>query len=426
MKVPTSITALDIGTTKICAIIAVPRGKGELEVKGIGISESNGLEKGIVKDIQRTADSIKQAIEEAERAADMKAGTIYAGIAGEHIKSRNAIGRISVSDSSGKDPTEINEEHIQAVINDAKRTVKIQQGHENLEIIHGIPQYYDIDNQNGIMNPISMSGFHLTAHVHVVLADMNAIRNVLKCIELAGYEADDIVLEPLASAMAVLNRDEKDLGCILLDIGGGTSDIAVFYKGSIRFSTVKPIGGENVTQDLAIGLRTPLKSAEDIKINYGDALSNTVDEEAMVDIQGIGGRSGTTKKLKFISEIVESRMREILELSYRTVFNSYNENLMTAGVVITGGAALLKNMEQLALEIFNVPVKIGYPDLARLSGPTARLESPMFSTSVGLLYYAASLMPQDKAYTTRKVTSVNNRILKTIKKLYQKFYDDFA
>ncbi|MCD4830162.1 MAG: cell division protein FtsA [Candidatus Cloacimonetes bacterium] len=395
MKKPTVITAVDIGTTKICAIIAIVRGAGELEVKGIGIAESSGLDKGIVKDIHRTSESIKQAIDKAQKMAEHKAENIYIGIAGEHIKSRNATGRISISESSGKEPAEVQQEHIEAVINDAKRTVKIQQGHENLQIIHGIPQYYDIDNQKGIINPINMSGFHLTAHVHVVLADMNAIRNILKCLQMAGYQERNVVLEPIASAMAVLNEDEKDLGCILLDIGGGTTDIAVFYHGSVRFSTVKPMGGANITHDLAVGLRTPPASAEEIKIGHGSALPQSIDDEATIEIPGIGGRDGSTKKQKFVAEIIESRMREIFELAYSSVFNNYNKTLMTAGIVITGGAALLQDTERLAADVFNLPVKVGYPDLSLLTGPTSRLKSPMYATSIGLLYYALGELPQN-------------------------------
>ena len=423
MKKYPVITALDIGTTKICAIIAAVNPDNILEVKGVGISESNGLEKGIVKDINKTSESIRLAIQAAENKADLKAENIFAGIAGEHIKSRNAIGRISISDPSGKDPLEISEDHINAVINDAKRTVKIQQGHENLEIIHGIPQYYDIDNQRGIINPINMSGYHLTAHVHIVLADLNAIRNITKCIELAGYQPLDVVLEPIASAQAVLNEDELNLGCILIDIGGGTTDIAVFYKGSIRFSTVKPIGGTNVSQDLSIGLRTPPKSAEKLKIRVGNAVPASVPEEETIEIEGIGGREPGFKKLKFISEIIESRMREILEISYRSVFANYNQELMTAGLILTGGASLLKNSDKLAGEVFNMPVKTGIPMVHKLKGPVSQLESPKFATSVGLLFYGLESIPKSKILSTHKVHSFNDRIIRTIKKWFNSFKD---
>ncbi len=423
MKKYPVITALDIGTTKICAIIAAVNPDNVLEVKGVGISESNGLEKGIVKDINKTSESIRLAIQAAENKADLKAENIFAGIAGEHIKSRNAIGRISISDPSGKDPLEISEDHINAVINDAKRTVKIQQGHENLEIIHGIPQYYDIDNQRGIINPINMSGYHLTAHVHIVLADLNAIRNITKCIELAGFQPLDVVLEPIASAQAVLNEDELNLGCILIDIGGGTTDIAVFYKGSIRFSTVKPIGGTNVTQDLSIGLRTPPKSAEKLKVKVGNAVPATVPDEDTIEIEGIGGREPGFKKLKFISEIVESRMREILEISYRSVFANYNQELMTAGLILTGGASLLQNSDKLAGEVFNMPVKIGIPMVHKLKGPVSQLESPKFATSVGLLFYGLESIPKSKILSTHKVHSFNDRIIRTIKKWFNSFKD---
>ncbi len=419
MKNAPVITAIDIGTTKICAIIAELTDDNKLEVKGIGESKSRGLEKGIVKDIGRASESIKRALEMAEKMADLDAVNLFAGIAGEHIKSRNSIGRISISDNTGSEPSEIDQSHIESVINDAKRGVKIQQGNENLEIIHGIPQYFDIDAQKGVMNPMNMSGFHLTAHVHVVLADMSAIRNILRCVEIAGYDEPEIVLEPIASAKAVLNEDEINLGCIFLDIGGGTTDIAVFYKGSIRFSTVKPLGGMNITNDLSIGLRTPPNSAEKIKISKGSVIYKDIEESETVQVEGIGGRSSNVKKLRFISEIIESRMREILDISYETVFTNYNQDMMTAGLILTGGSSLLTNTEILATEIYNMPVKIGLPNLARLSGPTSRLSSPIYSTSVGLLYYALDVLPNKNFLSTSKRNtnkdSINEKIINTLK-----------
>ena len=278
------------------------------------------------------------------------------------------------------------------VINNAKNNIKIQQGNERLEIIHAIPQYYDIDGQSGIMNPLSMSGFNLSAYVHVVMAGVSTIRNITTCIDRCGYKVKDIFLEPIASSYAVLNEVEKKLGAIIIDIGGGTTDIAVFYKDSIRFSAVIPMGGTNVTQDLSIGLRTSPQNAEAIKISLGNSIASTVPQDKLIEVEGIAGRESKQKKLKYISEIIEARMREILEEAYQLLNSHHNLKLITAGLTLTGGASLLKNCDFLAEEIFNMSTKIGYPVMSGLSGPTDRLNNPKYATSVGILYYAYSHM----------------------------------
>ncbi|MBN2460829.1 MAG: cell division protein FtsA, partial [Candidatus Cloacimonetes bacterium] len=271
-----------------------------------------------------------------------------------------------------------------------------QQGNERLEIIHAIPQYYEIDGQDGIMNPLNMSGFNLSAYVHIVMADINTLRNISRCIEIAGYRVEEIFLEPIASSSAVLNEVEKNLGSILIDIGGGTTDIAVFYRGSIRFSAVIPLGGTNITHDISIGLHTSPQSAEQIKLNLGNAIAGTIAEDRYIDIEGIAGRGTKKKKLRYVAEIIEARMREILESAYR-VLNEYNElNLITAGLTITGGASLLKNSEKLAEEIFNMSTKIGYPNLSQLAGPTERLDNPKYATSVGILYHVRQILGTGK------------------------------
>ncbi len=425
----TIITALDIGTTKICAIIAVFNEDNKLEIKGIGTTDSNGLEKGIVKDINATAESIKKALKQAEEASELPAENIYAGIAGEHIKSKNAIGRISVTGANGNEPGEITQTHIDQVINDAKNSIKIMPGNENLEIIHGIPQFFDIDNQDGITNPLNMNGFQLTAHVHIVLADVAAMRNILKCIEVAGYHTANIILEPLASSKAVLNEDEKKLGVLLIDIGGGTSDIVLYYKGSIRFSQVKPIGGDSITSDLAIGLRTTHKYAENIKIQLGNALPESIEEDEEFTVDGIGGRPPTNNKIKTVANIIEPRMREILELCYKTAISNFsNLEILTAGVVLTGGASLLRNVTFLTSEIFNMPVKVGYPDVSKLNGATSRLENPKYATSVGLLYYALEMIDTGastpKSRKTKSGSGVNTKnLIEKIKKFFN--FSDF-
>jgi cell division protein FtsA len=386
MKAGQIITAIDIGTTKICVIIAQLNEDNKLEVKGIGASKSVGLVNGVVVDIMKASSSIHNAIKEAEAMADVKARNVFVGIAGHHIKSQNTLGRISLT--SGSEPMEINQQHIEDVITNSKNNVKIQQGNERVEIIHAIPQYYKIDEQEGIMNPLSMSGFNLSVYVHIVMADINTLKNITKCTEIAGYKVEDIYLEPIASSNSVLNEVEKQLGAIIIDIGGGTTDIAVFYKDSIRFSAVLPVGGTNITQDLAIGLHTSPQNAEDIKIEKGNSMASHIPEETLIEIEGIGGRENKRKKLRYITEIIEARMREIFEGAYKILNEQYDLKRITAGLTITGGASLLKGSELLAEEIFNMSTKVGYPHLQDLAGPTEDLNNPRYATGVGILYQA--------------------------------------
>ena len=420
MKSGQIITGIDIGTTKICVIIATFNEENKLEIKGIGTSRSEGLVNGIVVDIMKATKSIKEAISESEKMAGFKARNLYVGIAGNHIKSQNTIGRISLT--TGADPCEITQEHVENVITNSKNNVKIQQGNERLEIIHAINQYYKIDDQEGILNPVSMSGFNLSAHVHIVMADINALRNVKKCIERAGYKVEDIYLEPIASSNAVLNEVEKELGSILIDIGGGTTDIAVFYKNSIRFSFVLPLGGTDITNDLAIGLHTSPQNAENLKINQGNSLASQIPEDALIDIEGIGGRKPKQKKLRYVNEIVEARMREIFEGSYKIIHEQYDLKMITAGLTMTGGASLLKSSDVLAEEIFNMSAKIGYPNLSDLSGPTERLENPKYATSVGILYYAYSeLASKESKVQSIKIGNSFTKIINKIKEIFKDY-----
>ena len=420
MKSGQIITAIDIGTTKICVIIAIFNEENKLEIKGIGTSRSDGLVNGVVVDITKASQSIKDAIVESENMAGLKARNLYVGIAGNHIKSQNTIGRISLT--TGADPCEITQEHVENVITNSRNNVKIQQGNERLEIIHAIHQYYKIDDQEGILNPVSMSGFNLSAHVHIVMADINTLRNVKKCIERAGYKVEDIYLEPIASSNAVLNEVEKELGSILIDIGGGTTDIAVFFKNSIRFSFVLPLGGTDITNDLAIGLHTSPQNAENLKINQGNSLASQIPEDALIDIEGIGGRESKQKKLRYVNEIVEARMREIFEGSYKILNEQYDLKMITAGLTITGGASLLKNSDVLAEEIFNMSTKIGYPNLSDLAGPTERLENPKYATSVGILYYAYNeLVSKESKIQSIKIGNSFTKFINKIKEIFKEY-----
>ncbi|MDP8204065.1 MAG: cell division protein FtsA [Candidatus Tenebribacter mawsonii] len=420
MKIGQVITAIDIGTTKICVIITQINEENKLEVKGIGTSRSDGMVNGIVVDIMKASKSMSDAINEAEEMATIKAKNIYVGIAGEHIKSQNTIGRISLT--SGAHPCDIDQQHVENVISNSKNNVKIQQGNERLEIIHAIPQYYKIDDQDGIMNPVNMSGFNLSAHVHIVMADINALRNINKCIEIAGYKVEESYLEPIASSHAVLDDVEKTLGSIIIDIGGGTTDIAIFYKDSIRFSAVLPIGGKNITHDLSVGLHTSPQNAEKLKIELGNSLSGMIPEDKIIEIEGIGGRESKKKKLKYMTEIIEARMREIFEGAYRILNENHDLSLITAGLVLTGGASLLRDSSALADQIFNMPTKIGYPNLTKLAGPTERLENPRYATSVGILYYVYSeLQNRDETISSIKIGNSFSNFWQKIKNIFKEY-----
>ena len=421
MKIGQVITAIDIGTTKICVIIAQINEENKLEVKGIGTSKSDGMINGIVVDIMKASKSMSDAINEAEEMATLKAKNIYVGIAGEHIKSQNTIGRISLT--SGTHPCDVDQQHVENVISNSKNNVKIQQGNERLEIIHAIPQYFKIDDQDGIMNPVNMSGFNLSAHVHIVMADINALRNINKCIEIAGYKVEETYLEPIASSHAVLDDVEKELGSIIIDIGGGTTDIAIFFKDSIRFSAVLPIGGKNITHDLSVGLHTSPYNAEKLKIELGNSLSGRIPDDKLIEIEGIGGREPKKKKLKYMTEIIEARMREIFEGAYRILSEHHDLNLITAGLVLTGGASLLRNSSTLADQIFNMPTKIGYPNLTDLAGPTERLENPKYSTSVGILYYVYDeLQCRDDKISSIKIGNSFANFWNKIKEIFKDYF----
>ncbi len=393
------ITALDIGSSFIRVLIAQVNSEGRLEIKGIGEVASEGMDKGLVKDIQAVSGCIRTAMHQAEDLADCKAENIYINITGEHIRSHSVMGRISISGPLSNTPSEINEEHIHQVVNDAKNSVKVQKGFERLQILHGLPQYFDIDDQKEIYNPVNMTGYHLTSHVLLVLADITSIRNLLKCVEVAGYFVDpeNIVLSHIAAGLSTLSEDEKRLGSVLIDIGGGSCDIAFYNKGNLIQTAVTPIAGNNISRDLAIGLRTTLMHAESIKLEHGSALTETIDSGQEISVEGISGRSSTNYKLSHVSMIIQSRLAEFMEACYQFIKTAYPPELITAGVVLTGGTAKLKDIDQFTSDLFNLPVKIGYPDLSRLSGAISRLEDPSYATAIGLIYYGMDQMKDTKA-----------------------------
>ena len=387
------ITALDIGSSNIRCIIARIKHPEHIEVLGISQNPSEGLEKGIVKDIQAVAEAVKKTIKEAENAASTKAINIFTNVTGEHIRTVLSDGRISIPTTSPNEPGEITQEHIDQVIADARNSIKIQKGFERSQILHAIPQCYIIDGQDDIRNPIRMTGFHLMTKVLTIFGEVTPLRNLAKCIELAGYdlEPDNFILNHLAISEAVLSDDERRLGTILIDIGGGTCDISLFHRGVLEKVLVVPMAGSDITEDLAIGLKTTLSNAEYIKTHYGVALANSVDPDMEIEIEGISGRASQRKSQVLVSHVIQHRVEEMLTLCYEHLKNFYTPELVTAGIVLTGGTAKLQEIDAVVKNIFNLNVKIATPNLNRLNGSISRLEDSDFATCVGLLYYAASL-----------------------------------
>jgi cell division protein FtsA len=368
------IVGLDIGTTKICAVVAEPTENG-VDVIGIGTHASRGLRKGVVVDIDATVDSIKHAVEEAELMADCEISSVYAGIAGGHIEGFNSHGIVAVKDH------EVTENDVRRVI-DAAKAVAIPM---DREVIHVIPQEYIIDDQDGIREPLGMSGVRLEAKIHIVTAAVTSAQNIVKCANKAGLNVVDIVLEPLASAEAVVADDERDLGVCLIDIGGGTTDIAVFAEGAIKHTSVLGLGGYHVTNDIAVGLRTPFDEAERIKKRFGAASARMLGSDDVLTVPSVGGRRPREVSRKILCEIIEPRVDEILSLSRQEIIKSGLEDKMPSGVVLTGGCAALAGIGDLAEEIFESPVRIGQP--SRVGGLQDVVKSPMYATGVGLALY---------------------------------------
>jgi cell division protein FtsA len=369
------IVGLDIGTSKVAAIVGEYTHGGELEIIGIGTAPSRGLKKGVVVNLESTVHSIQRAIEEAELMAGCQIQSVYAGIAGSHIKSLNSHGIVAIKDK------EVRQYDIDRVI-DSARAVAIP---ADQKILHILPQEFVIDQQDGIKEPIGMSGIRLEAKVHMVTGSVSAAQNIVKCIRRCGLEVEDIVLEQLASCTSVLTEDEKDLGVCLVDIGGGTTDIAVFSKGAIKHTAVIPIAGDQVTNDIAVALRTPTKSAEDIKCKYACALTQLVSDEDMIEVPSIGERSPRKISMQNLSEIVEPRYEELMLLVQAELRRSGFEDLIAAGLVLTGGSSKVTGLTELAEEIFHMPVRIGFPQ--HVAGLTDVVQNPIYSTGVGLLLY---------------------------------------
>ncbi len=369
------IVGLDIGTSKVAAIVAEHTGNDEIEIIGIGTAPSKGLKKGVVVNLESTVHSIQRAVEEAELMAGCQVQSVFAGIAGSHIKSLNSHGIVAIKDK------EVMQYDIDRVI-DSARAVAIP---ADQKILHILPQEFVIDQQEGIKEPIGMSGIRLEAKVHMVTGSVSAAQNIIKCIRRCGLEVDDIVLEQLASCTSVLTEDEKELGVCLIDIGGGTTDIAIFSEGAIKHTAVIPIAGDQVTNDIAVALRTPTKSAEEIKREYACALTQIADAEQMIDVPSIGDREPRKISAQNLAEIVEPRYEELMLLVQAELRRSGYEDLIAAGMVMTGGSSKVRGLVDLAEEIFHMPVRIGVPQ--HVSGLTDVVQNPIYSTGVGLLLY---------------------------------------
>ena len=397
------VVGLDIGTTKICCIVAEVF-RNRIEIIGTGTVPSQGLKKGVVVNIESTVNSIRQAVKLAEDASgcDLNSVEVYVGIAGNHIKGFNSPGIIAIN---GR---EIKKADIEDVIN-AARTVKIS---ENQRVIHVMPQEYMVDDHTGIQNPLGMTGVRLVTNVHIVTADMGAVHNLVTCCNKAGLEVAELVLESIASANAVLSADEMELGVALVDIGGGTTDLAVFCDGTIRHTREIGLGGHNLTNDLSVGLRTPLQEAERLKEDYGGAIASMIKPNLVVDVPTVGDREPRKITQKVLVDILEARIVEILEMIDRELVASGQKNKINGGVVITGGTALLANLVDLAEQIFDMPVRIGYP--TGIVGRVEEIYSPRCTTAVGLVMFGKN---KNRAVHGRDETAMD-KLKGWIKKIF--------
>lgn len=373
---------LDIGTTKIACIISELDSNGELKIVGVGVSPSDGLRKGVVVNIDKTVRSIQKAVEEAELMAGVDVDSVYVGIAGDHIRAINSRGVVAIS----REDNEITELDVVRAI-DAAKAVSIPM---DREILHVIPQEYVVDDQNGIKDPIGMCGVRLETQVHIVTGAVTSAQNIYKSVDKAGLKVIDLVLEPLASCYAVLEKDEKELGVALIDMGGGTTDIAIYFDESIRHTAVVGLGGKNVTSDIAIGIGTPIERAEEIKKQFGCAYSSLVKGNEYLSVPGVGGREQREVSKAVLSSIIEPRLEEILSLALREIKRTEYADMLGAGVVLTGGGSLMDGIQDLAEKVFEMPVKLGVP--YGFGGLTEAAKSPVHATGVGLCMYGLEQM----------------------------------
>jgi len=403
------IVGLDIGTTKICAIVGNVTEDG-IDIVGIGTSPSRGLRKGVVINIESTVASIKKAVEEAELMAGCEIKSVYAGIAGGHIRGFNSQGIIAIKNR------EVSPEDVKRVI-EAAKAIAIPM---DREVIHILPQEFIIDDQDGIREPLGMSGVRLEAKVHIVTGAVASAQNIIKSCNRAGLDVADIVLEQLASSEAVLSPEEKELGVALVDIGGGTTDIAIFIDGAIKHTAVLSLGGHQMTNDIAVGLRTPMAEAEKIKQKYGCCLSAMIGKDETIEVPSVGGRKPRVLSRQLLAEILEPRVEEIFSLVNREIVKSGFEDMIASGVVITGGSTILEGMPELAEQVFNLPVRRGVPQ--EIGGLVDVVNSPVYATGTGLVVYGSKNVGISEFPTAQTDENLFRRVSRRMKEWFGEFF----
>lgn len=392
------IVGLDIGTSKVVAIVGEVSGDDSVDIIGIGSHPSRGLKKGVVVNIESTVASIQRAIEEAELMAGCQIHSVYTGIAGSHIKSLNSHGIVAIKDN------EVGASDVDRVI-DAAKAVAIP---ADQKILHVLPQEFVIDNQEGIREPVGMSGVRLEAKVHMVTGAVSAAQNITKCVARCGLDTEDVILEQLASSYAVLTDDEKELGVCLIDIGGGTTDIAIFTGGAIRHTAVIPIAGDQVTNDIAVALRTPTQFAEEIKIKYACSLRQLINQDETIEVPSVGDREPRRLSRQILADVVEPRYSELFELVQAEIRRSGFESIIAAGMVITGGGSKMEGVIELAEEVFHMPVRQGMPQ--HIKGLVDVVKNPIYATGVGLLLYGKDDEGHHKDRSTTNFDSLWERM----------------
>ncbi len=397
------LVGLDIGTTKICAVVGELAEDGNIDIVGIGTCPSTGLRKGVVVNIEQTVQCVRKAIDEAELMAGCEIRAVYVGIAGSHIMGINSHGVIAVKGG------EVEPRDVDRAL-DAARAVAIP---ADREVIHILPQEYVLDEQRGIADPLGMAGVRLEVKVHIVTGAVSSAQNIVRSCDRSGLEVADIALESLASAKAVLTEEEREIGVALVDLGGGTTDIAIFANDAIKHTAVLALGGQNLTNDIAFGLRTSMAAAEKIKTKYGCALTDLVRHDEFIEVPSVGGRDARRLSRQLLAEICEPRMEEILYLVDQTLIRSGYKDLIGAGVVLTGGTALVEGCQELGEQIFNLPTRIGYP--RQVGGLKDVVNSPKFATAVGLLRYGAEKESQGPRTFTSNESSLFENVFGKMK-----------
>jgi cell division protein FtsA len=399
------VVGLDIGTTKTCAIVADVQDRRKVNIIGIGTHPSSGIRKGVIVNIENTVESIRKAVEEAELMSGVQINSVYAGIAGSHIKGFNSRGVIAIKEN------EVVYADVKRVIGKAK-TVVIPQ---DREILHILPQTFSVDDQDGIRDPLGMSGVRLQAEVHIITGAVTSSQNIVKSIQRAGLDVIELILQPMASSEAVLFPEEKELGVVLIDIGGGTTDIAIFRNGSIWHTAVIPIGGSHFTNDIAVGLRTPPAEAEKIKIRYGVAVKKSGGQEESIEVPGVGGRFPRALSRQFLSEIIESRAVEIFQMAAQEIQKTGQQEMMASGAVITGGSSLMEGMTEVAERVLDLPVRVGYP--GNIGGVADIVRNPMYATGVGLILHAVRTRERPESQSGQ-----NGSVLHKIKEWFRDIF----